>query len=170
MKSSNGKRERSLPQNHGFHPYFSLRPEKLHRFRAFEHIGEKQPHPPDRVLITTGVYWVWLFISSSLLWSLREGRHFQQMCLFTCLSRARQPTFSPVFSSPGEAGKPKGQAFKRSSALTVSTCSMVRSEKPRALSAPKTLQMHQTWEQIRFGETKPHTSTPIFQSEYCHQS
>lgn len=98
MKCSNGKRERILLQNHGFHPYFSLRSEKLHRFRTSEHTGEKPPHLPDCVLITTGVYLVWIFISNSLLWSLSERRHFQQMHLFTCLSREGQPTFSPVFS------------------------------------------------------------------------
>lgn len=161
MKSSNGKWERSLPQNRIFHPYFPLRSEKLLRFKTSEHTGEKPPHLPDCVLITTGIYLAWIFISNSLPWSLSKGRDFQQMHLFTCLSRARQPNFSPV-SYPSQAGKPKGQAFKRSSALTVSTCSMARSEKPRAVPAPKALQMHQTWEQIRFGETKWHTSTLIF--------
>lgn len=67
MKSSNGKRERNLPQNYGFHPYFPLRSEKLHRLRTSEHTGEKPLHLPDCVLITTGVYLVWIFISNSLL-------------------------------------------------------------------------------------------------------
>lgn len=57
MKSSNGKRERSLPQNQGFHPYFFLRSEKLRIFKTWEDTGEKPPHLPGRVLITTGVYW-----------------------------------------------------------------------------------------------------------------
>lgn len=99
MKSSKGKRERSLPPNHGFHPYFSLRSKKLHRFRTSEHTGEKPPHLPDCVLITTGVYVVWIFISSSLLWSLSEGRPFQHCSpVWAGQGRVRQPTFSPVFS------------------------------------------------------------------------
>lgn len=70
--------------------------------------------------------------------------------------------FFSCVSYPSQADKPKGQVFKRSSVLTVSTWSMVRPEEPRAMSAPKALQMHQTWKQIRFGETKWHTSTLIF--------
>lgn len=112
MKSSNGKRERSLPQNHGFHPYFSLMSEKLHRLKTWEHTGEKPPHLPGCVLITTAVYLVWIFISSSLPWSLSKGRHFQQIHLFTSLSRTRQTNFSPVFPTEVRQASPRAKLPK----------------------------------------------------------
>lgn len=91
---------------------------------------------------------------------------------------AKEGTFSRYICSPVRAGQGSQlfllcfptqvrQACPRArlsrGPLHSQSCSMARSEKPRAVSAPKALQRHQTWEQIRFGETKWHTSALIFQ-------
>lgn len=78
----------SLPQNHGFHPYFSLRPEKLHRFRTSEHIGENN-------LILLPMFWS----QQVFIW---YGYLFPAHCSGLW---GKEGTFSRCVCSPAWAGQ-----------------------------------------------------------------